>query len=339
MRHARTGDEHFAAAFGGDGLDRFKEQGLHAYVIPGGNKPGAMFRHAAFLRHFIAEHQITLIHAHHRYFDLLGRALRIISKVRVVTSVHSKVYGKRFISYLAPNLIAPGERIKEHLELEFRVPPERISVIKNFVCPDDFTLPPGTRATLTRESLNINSDSIVLLFSARMSKEKGIDILLTVLKELENRRNDFFCIIAGDGEERGFVEEYCMQHLKRCMVLKSQMNMVDLYSLADIVLLPSRVDPFPLVMIEAGAMRKAFLGSCVDGIGEFIVPGETGVLVPPENPEKLLEAMENLIDNKSLREELAQKLHTFVSENYSCVQRIPLYFALYDKIVQVNHGN
>ncbi|MCP3861429.1 MAG: glycosyltransferase family 4 protein, partial [Phycisphaeraceae bacterium] len=75
----------------------------------------------------------------------------------------------------------------------------------------------------------------------------------------------------------------------------------------DIQVMPSRREGLGLVAGEGMLAGCAVIGSAVDGIPEIVIDGVTGLLVPPENPEALAEAIDRLIANPDLRRRLAAK--------------------------------
>ena len=60
------------------------------------------------------------------------------------------------------------------------------------------------------------------------------------------------------------------QQVQSITLLSSKENIYDYYNIMDLVVLPSRIEPFGIVVIEAGMMNKPFIGSNVDGIAEII---------------------------------------------------------------------
>ena len=86
-----------------------------------------------------------------------------------------------------------------------------------------------------------------------------------------------------------------------------------MYLLADIVVLPSRVDPVPFVMIEAGIFKKPFIGGNTGGITEFIEDGINGLLVDPENPQMLAEKIIYLLNNPEIGRTMGEKLYKKVN--------------------------
>ena len=72
----------------------------------------------------------------------------------------------------------------------------------------------------------------------------------------------------------------------------------------DVVVLPSRIDPFPYTMLEAANYMVPFIGSNVDGISEYIENGNTGILFENENFNELADKIILLTSNVSLRKKL-----------------------------------
>jgi glycosyltransferase involved in cell wall biosynthesis len=72
----------------------------------------------------------------------------------------------------------------------------------------------------------------------------------------------------------------------------------------DIFVLPSVLEGFGIVILEAMAMGIPVVATNVDGIKEVIINGECGILVPPRNHEAIANAVINLIDNPQVRERL-----------------------------------
>jgi len=74
----------------------------------------------------------------------------------------------------------------------------------------------------------------------------------------------------------------------------------------DVMVMPSRRDPFPLAVLEALSAGVPVVGSAVDGITEQLASG-AGVLVPPEDPDALATAVHELLDDPDRRAELAER--------------------------------
>jgi glycosyltransferase involved in cell wall biosynthesis len=134
-----------------------------------------------------------------------------------------------------------------------------------------------------------------LLFLGRLAPRKGVDVLLRALARMEPR-SSLELVIAGAGEERENLESLCRSlHLsERVRFLGAVQGEKKDYLLqnARCVVVPTRSwEGCPLVVMEALAAGSPVLGTQIKGIMEFICPGRTGWLVPPEDPAALAESM------------------------------------------------
>jgi glycosyltransferase involved in cell wall biosynthesis len=314
--------------FGGDAIHKFKKERLPVEFLPSRGGKLAFPWHIYKLYHFCQNNHITLIHAHHRYFDFIGSIVAKLLTIPIVTSVQSKVYSKRLLSYRANHFIAAGETIKKHLITKFHIPAEKISVINNFIDEADYDSLVADREEFKKE-LGIFGNRTVIVFIGRFSKEKGIDVLLQAFRKLQAEYFDLQLLLVGNGEERKKVVEFTKTKLKDVKIIDAQENIAPYYQIADIIVLPSRVDPFPLVMLEAGFMEKPLIGTNVDGIAEFIKDGQTGVLVGPGNRDDLVAGLSKLLDSAPFRLGIAERLHRKVMSTSLKEHLLPKYYSLY----------
>jgi glycosyltransferase involved in cell wall biosynthesis len=92
--------------------------------------------------------------------------------------------------------------------------------------------------------------------------------------------------------------------------------LVDLYRAADIFCLPTRADSLGLVLLEAGAAGLPVVSTSVGAIPEIVRDGETGLVVPPDDPLALVRALSTLIGDRKLRLELGRAARALVSRDY-----------------------
>jgi glycosyltransferase involved in cell wall biosynthesis len=86
---------------------------------------------------------------------------------------------------------------------------------------------------------------------------------------------------------------------------------------AALVVLPSRLETFPLVLLEAGAMGRAVVASAVGGIPELISHGEAGLLVPPENATELASAVLRVLSAPDFARSLGASLERRVRAHFT----------------------
>ena len=134
-----------------------------------------------------------------------------------------------------------------------------------------------------------------ILAVGRLSAVKDHAFLVRACAELRNRGIEFDCEIAGEGPERGVLESMILKFgLREYVHLPGHANrdqLDDLYANADLVVLTSRSEGIPLVLMEAMARGKIVLAPSITGIPELVIPGQTGLLYRSGSMEDFLEQL------------------------------------------------
>jgi glycosyltransferase involved in cell wall biosynthesis len=196
---------------------------------------------------------------------------------------------------------------------------------------------PSDRQGLRRE-LGMSPEELLVLVPARLSRAKGqwelLDALPTVLRSFPDVRVVFagwdtpeFGDLAtlaspADSSFRALLERRAAELgvANQIVFPGSVRDMPALYAAADIVALPSWVDPCPLSVIEAMASGRAVIGAAEGGIPELIASEHTGLLVPARQPEALASALIRLLSDAPLRQRLEQAAQAHAREHLSIQQ-------------------
>jgi len=325
--------ENHLIAMGGDGLNRFEAFNFNPIILnlDRFSLIGTL-KIYFFLLHYCRKHSIQIIHSHHRFFDTIAWLLKPFLKVKTITSVQSKVYGKNKLSYKADKMIACSNTIKKHLISNFNLPEYRIEVIYNLVDPAVLKIYVDKQKLKTE--LDINTQDFVIGFVGRIDfKEKGIDILLEAFNQLSKSNLQTHLLIIGNGSDQNKVTNYCNASKCKITFLSSKENIFDFYNLMDVIVLPSRVDPFPLVMLETALIQKPFIGCNVDGIAELIEHEKDGLLFESGDAGDLVKQIIKIIDDKKLADLLAKNLNKKVLESFTVQRIISQYEKLYRNIL------
>ncbi len=99
---------------------------------------------------------------------------------------------------------------------------------------------------------------------------------------------------------------------------------------SQMLVVPSRTESIPQVIKEAFYLKVPVIATNVGGIPELVVHQETGILVPPEDPEKLTIAINNLLDNEESRRNFANNAFEFINKNFSWDVLLEKYTNLYE---------
>jgi glycosyltransferase involved in cell wall biosynthesis len=146
-----------------------------------------------------------------------------------------------------------------------------------------------------------------LLSVGRLVAFKGFDVLIDACAALRNRGVDFECEIIGDGPLRAELELRASDGCVRFSGEQSQAYVLRAMADCDVFVLAARVDRreasdvFPTVIAEAMTAGKAVVSTTVAGIPELVVHDQTGILVPPDDPESLATALVRVGGDQSLR--------------------------------------
>lgn len=144
------------------------------------------------------------------------------------------------------------------------------------------------------------AEPLRLLFVGRLSREKGLDILLQALT-MTRPRGRFRLRIVGTGNERASLHAQATAADLGSMVefCGAQSNVVAQYAWSELVVVPSRFEGMPNVVLEAMACSRPVLGTRVNGTSDLIADGRDGWLVPSEDPASLARALDALANSRA----------------------------------------
>jgi glycosyltransferase involved in cell wall biosynthesis len=156
------------------------------------------------------------------------------------------------------------------------------------------------------EVANLQSNTI--LAAGRFTPQKGFDMLLHSFKLVHSKYPHWKLNIVGNGELFVTIKNLAaeLNILNAVSFSGTTQNMHRYYTNASFFVLSSRFEGLPLVLIEAQAYGLPVVSfNCPTGPQEIITHGKNGLLVEPNNIEKLAEAMELMIANEQLRADCA----------------------------------
>lgn len=157
---------------------------------------------------------------------------------------------------------------------------------------------------------------VEILYVGRFEPRKGTDILLSVLPRLLDKHPDIDVRLVGDDrivvDGKTLKETFLAAHaghaaLDRIHFL-GEVNDAQLaseYARCDLFVAPSRYESFGLIYLEAMRESKPVIGCDAGGVPEIVTP-DVGLLIPPDNAEALLEALDKLASDAALRERMGQ---------------------------------
>jgi asparagine synthase (glutamine-hydrolysing) len=235
----------------------------------------------------------------------LARMVSLVKRCPLLLIVHGieawQPHHNRLVRTLiqrADRVIAVSRYTAGRLAGWTRIPCERIHILPNCVDLAEFRLRPRN-ADLARR-LNINGHRVLLTLGRLAAKElKGFDEVLEVLPDLARLYPDLTYLIVGEGDDRARLEKKARELNGVGRVLftgyVSEEEKKDLYSLADVYVMPSRGEGFGIVLLEAMASGVPAIGSSQDGSREALLDGKLGLLIDPDDRNGLIDAVRSAL--------------------------------------------
>lgn len=191
-------------------------------------------------------------------------------------------------TYHADRVITVSRHLRGEVREIYAVPEDKMHVVYNGVDVNRFDLPvdPGQ----VKRRYDIAPMDPTVLFAGRMAWQKGPDILLEAVPPLLGFYPHSKFVFVGDGDMRWGLEERARQlgvaHATRFLGFRSGPELVELYKSADVVCIPSRNEPFGIVLLEAWAAGKPVVAASTGGPSELISHGVNGLTIH-DNPDSV----------------------------------------------------
>ena len=196
---------------------------------------------------------------------------------------------------------------------------DKIVVIQNGINIDEFDIDYSKEEC--RKKLSLPLDGKILLFLGTLSPHKGPDVLLKAMPKILKNIPDAKLVFVGSGEIRKKLERICKKisvekYVEFVGFVGDTFKKALYYKSADVFVLPSFLEIFGIVNLEAMACGIPIVASKVGGIPEIVKDGENGLLVPPRDSEALADAIIYLLENEDIREKMGKNGRK-KGENYS----------------------
>jgi phosphatidylinositol alpha-1,6-mannosyltransferase len=208
-------------------------------------------------------------------------------------------------------VLAPSRDTADHVAEHQGVAREKIRVLPWALDPQFEALPAtGTRSTPPGD---FPSGRVILTVGRWLATEryKGMDTLITALPRLLTRWPELELVLAGAGDDRGWLEDLAEKngvylHVHFLSGLSTS-ELAACYAACEIFALPSRGEGFGIVYLEAMAKGKPVIGGLHGGAPELIQDGVTGYLVPHGDPIQLATSLEALLADPAHAREMGAK--------------------------------
>ncbi|NYE03624.1 glycosyltransferase involved in cell wall biosynthesis [Bacillus niacini] len=267
-------------------------------------------------------YQYQTVHAHYVFpSGLIGLIYKFVWKSKLVVTAHGGDLDKMakknqliqrittMILHKADSVIAVGQRLYQEIQDNYQVEPKKLLLLSM-----------GVNRTLFRNiavketmktKLELNKNNPVILFVGNITRDKGLIELIQAFSNVKKQIFQAELHIIGSAKNKPFVEELTTIIKKDSLEgiifhePKPQYEVAEWMNAADVFVLPSYIEGFGLVALEAMACGTPVVASNVGGLS-YLLNNSSGVLVPPADSSALSEGINRVLTNKAVREVLIQ---------------------------------
>lgn len=204
---------------------------------------------------------------------------------------------RNFALRRAARIVIPSESLRD-LTLRWGIPADRIEVLPNPVEPP---VSLDERSALRRRH---GLEGPTLVFAGRLSVQKAVDVALAALTRVEGVQ----LLLAGDGPDaaklRALSGELGLNGRARFLGPQPRETVFELLHAADAVVLSSKWENFPHVLVEALAVGTPVVSTNTGGVAEIVRDGENGLLVPTGDADALATAIRRYFGDAELQARL-----------------------------------
>ncbi len=293
-----------------------------------------------------------LVHSHTWYANLAGHLAALLHGIPHVVTMHSleplrpwkaeqlgggysiSSWCERVAVTAASAVVAVSDAMRADIMAVYpQIPAERLSVIRNGIDANEYR---ADAATDVLVSYGLDPTRPYVIFVGRITRQKGLPVLLRAAVMLDPTAQLVVCAGQPDTPELLAEVTALTASLDRVLWIPKMLakrEVIQLLSHATVFACPSLYEPLGIVNLEAMACGTAVVASDVGGIPEVVADGVTGLLVPPDDPEALAAALNELIRDPSRAMSMGQAGRDRAIDEFSWTAVAERTAALYAKVV------
>ena len=260
------------------------------------------------------ESQIDIVHTHGYYAGTFGRLAAITAGISLVFAhVHTSDFSlslrhrliEKALSHFTRKIICISQHVKGFVESQEGIRPEKTALVYNGIGRFFENAAQDPLVGLEK----VTDDDLVIVSVGSLVENKGHHVLIEAVRMLCRERPALKVLIAGSGPQRSALQD----HVDRCGlsstvvfvgVVKDVRQVLDA---ADIFVLPTvHREGLSLAVLEAMQQGLPVIASQIGGVPELVDDGATGILVTPNDPRILAQAISTLADDSQLRHQMGE---------------------------------
>lgn len=348
----KEGFEVHVATGSSDGSEKLEQYGIKHHVLPL-NRSGKNFLREAWttisitiLIRSLKPDLVHLVTIKPVLYGGLATRLCSVPTVAAISGLGSVFLAESFTERLLRKFVIMLYRVAmghEQLRVIFQNTEDQKLITSICKLPEERSLLiPGSGVNLT-DYPHLNepvTKKVKVLFAGRLLKDKGIREYLEAASLLSERGVEAEFVVAGSADPDNpatITEDYLSQWRLESNVefLGQRQDIPQLFTNAHIIVLPSYREGLPKALIEAAACGRAVVTTDVPGCRDAIIPGQTGIMVPPRNVSSLAEAIKKLIDKPDLRKSMGSAGRKLAEEKFAIEYVIDAHIRVYRELLKL----
>ena len=315
-----------------------RRQGTPLILMP--LRGGFDWRFILKLIQIIRRRRIDVLHSHefamNVYSFLAGRLAwrgtlaTVHGNLAYLTARYRRRLAYRLLAYLAGPMIVVSTEMKDQLGERFGIPFSRIKVIANGVRIAEPAITPEARDKF-RDQLGLPRRSFLIGTIGSLYPVKNQKTMIEAMPHLVAEHPEVHLAIVGRGQMRAELEKLTetLDLAGHITFTGYQENIREMLTAFDLIVVPSRYEGLSLLLLEAMVQKLPVVATRVGGNAEAIIDGQSGLLVPPDDPAALAAACLRILEHPELAGDLGQGALRRVRENFTFEQMVREYENLY----------
>ncbi|MFH2002782.1 MAG: glycosyltransferase family 4 protein [Planctomycetota bacterium] len=335
-------------------MEQMRQAGVKVVELPmlRAISPVTDTRHLLFLRRLLKQKPaFDLVHTHSSKAGVLGRVAGLwAGELPLVHTPHTFAFAfkghfhplkralfmfiERFLGKRTSRMInVSGSEREEALGYGI-ITPDRISVVENGIIQETFeqaALPEENARVFQDRTLSPRLGTVGLLNAA-----KGHDILIQAFASLLKRFPHAGLAVVGEGALRPSLERliHGLGLQGRVILAGYRTDIPSVLKELDLFVFPSLWEGMPYVVLEAMASGLPVVATDVNGSRDLVLPGQTGLIVPPSDSDALADACAEILDDEGKAQSMSRQAIQRVREHYTLEMMLEKTEAVYYKIVE-----
>jgi Glycosyltransferase len=222
-----------------------------------------------------------------------------------------------------------------------------VKVFSEYLTPKIGTVNPGIESSFVRNPARVEElrrkyglqNKLILLSLGRLTKRKGVDMVINAMNEISPGAENLVYVIAGAGPEAEDLKKIAAalpEEIKNKIIFLGQISDDDKWAwleLCDIFIMPSRningdYEGFGIVYLEANLAGKPVIAGDSGGVRDAVINNINGLLVNPENAQEIAAAVIKLAGDEKLRQDLGSQGKRRAVENFNAKKQVEKFYNL-----------